>query len=141
MRKEEAWFRRNEEAEALERSGDLDGARRLYEANAAENCTLVYTYDRLAALHRRANRHPEELDMLERATALAQKQGHAARLVQLAERRDQAKIDADRQLQEIAQRRAQRPARRSSADVARKDSKGCLGVLLVGIGLAALLLP
>lgn len=140
MRREEAWFRRNEQAEKLEQAGDVEGARALYEANVAEGCTAVFTYDRLATLYRRTNRHIEALDVLERAVALVQKQGHAVRLAQLEERRHQAKVDADRQLREIADRRAQRPVRRSSADVARKEGKGCLGVLLVGIGATVLLL-
>lgn len=137
MRKQEAWFRRNEEAEALEKVGDLAGAQALYEANAAEQCTSVFTYDRLAALYRRAQRHPEELEMLEHAVSLVKKQGHAARLVHLQDRHKQAKVDADRQLREIAEKRAQRPVRRGSADVARKESKGCLSVVLVGLGVAA----
>jgi len=58
---------RNLKGKELEKIGDVDGAIKLYENNAAEGCEGNHPYDRLAIIYRRKKQYLDEIRILERA--------------------------------------------------------------------------
>jgi tetratricopeptide (TPR) repeat protein len=58
---------RNLRAIELEKSGQVDEAVLLYEANVSENCEGNHPYDRLAIIYRKRKQLDEEIRVLEKA--------------------------------------------------------------------------
>lgn len=139
--KRKKWFERNEQAEELEREGDLVAALALYEQNAAEGCDLAFTYERLAAIYRHQKRYDAELQALEQALFIERKRGPTAQLVRLQQRIETTHA-VRRRAQEIAQQvhtREVSPIVRTEAG-AGQERAGCFTVVFVATVGAALLL-
>lgn len=133
------WFERNERAEEFEAEGNIDAALALYEENAAEDCDVAYTYERMAALYRKKSMYDEEIEALEKALKIEEKRGPTGQMIRLQKRIETSKA--------VRQREGTRPAIQSREGdggstrrltVKKKEKKGCLSVVVL-FGVSALL--
>lgn len=126
------WFERNEQAEVLEAEGNIDGALALYEENAAEDCDVAYTYERMAALYRQKKMYDEEIEALEKALKIEEKRGPTGQMIRLKKR-----IETSQEVRKREGKRRPVDIRESSSGstrrvaVKKKEKKGCLSVVFL----------
>ena len=130
LAKRKLWFERNEKAEEFEAEGNIDAALSLYEENAAEDCDVAYTYERMAALYRQKNMYDEEIEALEKALKIEEKRGPTGQMIRLKKRIDTSKA--------VHKREGHRPALKvrdgdggsTRRRTVTKKKKGCLGMVV-----------
>lgn len=130
MTARETWFQRNEEAERLEHQDRLEEALRLYEASAREGCDIPFTFERIAAIHRRFDRHSNAVAALDRAIELEKRRGPSEKLVRLQERRKLTAALAGRHRQGRVPQRSTDDRSAPRRPIQHSQKKGC-GMLVV----------
>lgn len=132
LAKRKLWFERNEQAEAFEAEGNIDAALALYEVNAAEDCDVAYTYERMASLYRQKNMYDKEVEALEKALKIEEKRGPTGQMIRLKKRIETSKAVRQREGPRPAlhAREGETGATRRTA-VKKKEKKGCLSVIVL----------